>query len=210
MPSSLVHLGFAGLLAAALLSDHYDGRSLLIVCGVVLLPELDTFLGLWFAGAHRAYLHNLWIVLVPAALLWWDVRWREQSFLRQRWGARGVRVAGVSLLALLFAQLLLDAFFNGINLFWPVHDAFYDLDGQVLFSTDRGFVQTFIDLANTEESVRGTTADTHYQTGVDPAPPGESDAGAEREFYLVNSGPLFVVTIAGACAAGYRLWEQRS
>lgn len=201
MPSLLVHLGLAALLAAALLSEHYDWRALLVVLVVVAVPDLDTVLGLWVDGAHRAVLHNVWVVLVPAAALAWDVHLRERSSVRGRWGDRGVRVAWVSLVALGLAHIALDAFFNGVNLFWPVHDAFYDLSGRLVYSTDRGLVQTFIDLGDPDSAVRGTTAEVHYRTGVDPGD------HPEREFHLMNRGDLLVVTVAGFAAAGYRLYE---
>lgn len=199
MPSLFVHLGFAALLAAALLSDHFDWRALLVVFIVVSLPELDTFVGLWFDGAHRAMLHNVWIVIVPLGVLAWDVQFREYSFIRERWGARGVRVGWVSLLALGIAQLLLDAFYNGANLFWPVHDSFIDLSGEALYSTERGFVQTFVDFSEPESISRGTTNDTHYRTGVDPG--GYQD----REFYIAERGELFLLTIVGFLTAAIRL-----
>lgn len=209
MPSTLVHLGFACLVAAALLADDFDERALAVVLGVVLLPELDTFLGLWFAGAHRAYLHNVWVVLVPVALLLWDVRLRARSAVRGRWGRRGVRVAWVALLALAATQILLDAFYNGVNLLWPLHDAFVDLSGRAYLSDREGFVQTFIEVGDPERSVRGTTDDVHYRTGVDPAPPGESAADAERRFMLAETGPLFLLMVTGYVAAGIRLRRAR-
>lgn len=208
MPSTLVHLGLAALIATALLSDHFDWRALVIVFAVVAFPEIDTFLGLWFDGAHRAYLHNLWVVLIPAILLAWDTRRRERSFVRERWGDWGVRVGWVSLVSLLFAHILLDAFFNGVNLFWPVHDSFYDLSGRLIFSTERGLVQTFIELDDPTASVRGTTADTHYRTGVDPTSPGEpAEEDVERIFPLADNGTLFVVMVSGYLVAAIRLVE---
>lgn len=209
MPSTLVHLGLAALIAAALLDERFDARALAVVWIVVAVPDLDTFLGLWWDGAHRSALHNVWIVVVPAGLVWWDTRLRERSFLRDRWGDAGVRVAGVSLAALLLAQIALDAFFNGVNLFYPIHDAFIDLSGEAYLSDREGIVQTFIDVGNPTESVRGTTDDVHYQTGVDPAPPGESDADVERRFPIAGNGPLFVVMLSGYLVAGYRLVGDR-
>lgn len=200
MPSLVVHLGLAALLAAALLSTEFDRRALAIVLVAVCLPELDTFVGLVLEGTHRAALHNVWVVLVPAGALAWDLRLRERSWLRTRWGDRGVRIAWVSLFALLVAQIALDAFYNGVNLLWPVHDAFIDLSGELIYSSEDGLVQTFIDLED-DNTVRGTTNDTHYRTGVDP---GDHPV---REFYLINRGELLVVAVAGYLAAAIRLRE---
>jgi len=56
--------------------------------------------------------------------------------------------------------------------------------------------------------VRGTTADVHYRTGVDPTPPGEpADADVERRFPIADNGQLFVVMLSGYLVAGYRLIE---
>lgn len=207
MPSLLVHLGVGALIAAALLSRHYDWKALAVVLAVVALPDLDTIIGIWVTGAHRTVLHNIWIVVIPAALLAWDVGIREESTVRTRFGDRGVRIGWVSLVALAVGHILLDAFYNGVNLFWPLHDTFYDLSGSLIYSTDRGFVQTFVDVSNPEAMARGTTEDVHYRTGVDPAGPGESPDDLERIFYLINSGELLVLTIAGYLIAGYRLLE---
>ena len=200
MPSLLTHLALGALLAAALLSDHYDWRSLLIVLAVVAFPDLDTILGLWFEGAHRAFLHNIWVIVIPAVILAWDLHVREESFVLDRWGARGVRIAWVSMVALAFAHILLDAFFNGVNLFWPLHDTFYNLNGRLLYSAEQGLVQTFIELDEPEQMTVGTTEEVHFRTGVDP---GDHPV---REFHLINSGELLIVTVAGFFAAGHRLY----
>ncbi|MFP4590751.1 MAG: metal-dependent hydrolase [Halobacteriales archaeon] len=210
MPSTVVHLGLAALIAAALLDDRFDGRALAVVLLAVAIPDLDTVLGLWWDGAHRAVLHNLWVVALPALALVLDTRLRRRSWLRGRWGDRGVRVAWVALVATLLAQIALDAFFNGANLLYPVHDAFIDLSGEVYVSNREGLVQTFVDLGDPEGAVRGTTEDVHYRTGVDPAPRGESDAGHERRFPIADDGMLFVVMASGYLVAGYRLLAGRS
>ncbi|MFW6448147.1 MAG: metal-dependent hydrolase [Halobacteriota archaeon] len=210
MPSTLVHLGLAALIATALLGDEFDGRALGIVLLVVALPDLDTVIGLWWAGAHRAVLHNLWVVVLPAVAVVWDTRLRRRSWLRRRWGDRGVHLAWVALVAVLLAQIAMDAFFNGVNLFYPIHDAFIDLSGEIYLSSRDGFVQTFVDLGEPDGAVRGSTDDVHYRTGVDPAPSGESDAGRERRFPLADDGMLFVVMASGYLVAGYRLLAGRS
>lgn len=210
MPSTLVHLGLAALIAAALLDERFDARGLAVVWVVLLVPEVDTFLGLWWEGAHRAVFHNLWVVIVPGLALWYDTRIRGASFVRDRWGDYGVRVGWVALVALALAGIAVDAFFNGVNLFYPVHDAFIDLSGEAYLSDRDGFVQTFIDLEEPSSSIRGSTGDVHYRTGVDPAPPGQSDAAAERRFPIAGDGPTFVVMATGYLVAGYRLLADRT
>lgn len=202
MPSTFVHLGFGALLATALLSEHFDWRALSVVLIIVALPDLDTVLGLWMDGAHRAVLHNVWVVLVPAVVLTWDIHLRERSYVRERWGARGVRIGWVSLVSLAIAHIALDAFYNGVNLFWPVYDAFIDLNGQLIYSSEEGLVQTFVELGDDGSTVRGTTDDVHYRTGVDP---GDHPV---REFHLIQRAELFVIALGGFAAAGYRLYEE--
>ena len=202
MPSTVVHVGLAGMMGAVLLGDRFDTRAILFVMAATAAIDLDTLIGMYWTGTHRAALHNVFVVLVPAIVLFWDVRLREESYVLDRWGSYGYRVAWVTLVTVLFAHILLDAFYNGVNLFWPVQDQFYDLSGYLLISNQEGLVQTF-----TESSTRGTTEDTHYWTGFDPGPDAPPDA--ERQFYLAERGELFVVAVAGYLSIGYRIWEDR-
>ncbi|WP_226041739.1 metal-dependent hydrolase [Natrinema sp. DC36] len=211
MPSTVVHVAFAGLLGVALLGDEFDTRVILFVMGCSALLDLDTLIGIVAPGTHRAALHNVWIVLVPAALLLWDGTLREESAVRDRWGTCGHRVAWTTLAALLFAHVLFDAFFNGVNLFWPVHDRFYDLSGSLLITDQRGLVQTFVELegsAVAESTARGTTENTHYRTGFDPTRD-EPATGVERIFPIAATGERFVLTVAGLTAVLVRVVEDR-
>ncbi|MFC6767888.1 metal-dependent hydrolase [Natrinema soli] len=211
MPSTVVHVAFAGLLGVALLGDEFDTRAILFVMGCSALLDLDTLIGVVVPGTHRAALHNVWIVLVPAAALLWDGAIREESIVRKRWGASAPRVAWVTVAALLFAHILFDAFFNGVNLFWPLHDRFYDLSGTLLVTDQRGLVQTFIELdpgGVAESTARGTTETTHYRTGFDPTRD-EPTTGVERIFPVAATGERFVLTLAGFAAVLVRIAEDR-
>jgi len=211
MPSTVVHVAFAGLLGVALLGDEFDTRAILFVMGCTALLDLDTLIGVVVPGTHRAALHNVWIVLVPAALLLWDGTLREESVVRERWGTYGHCVAWTTLAALLFAHVLFDAFFNGVNLFWPVHDRFYDLSGSLLITDQRGLVQTFVELnpgGVAESTARGTTENTHYRTGFDPTRD-EPATGVERIFPVAATGERFVLTVAGLTAVLVRIVEDR-
>ena len=202
MPSTLVHIAVAGLLGVALLGDAFDRRAILTVMTIAAVPDLDTLLGLWLPGAHRAYLHTL---VLPAALgvvLWWDVVVRSESTLRRRWGEAGVRVAWVSLVGMVFAHSLYDGVVNGVNLLWPLQDRFYDLSGELLYSTQRGLLQSFVDPGMLE----GTTANTHYYTGVDPTRGAEPE-NVERIFHLIQSGERLLLTLAGFGVVAVRLWR---
>ena len=68
MPSTVVHAGFALLLAAGLLGRYYDRRALAALFVVIVLPEVDSFLGPIMPGAHRTVGHNLVFPAVGALL----------------------------------------------------------------------------------------------------------------------------------------------
>jgi len=197
MPSTIVHLAFAGLLAAALLGEAYDRRALAVVFLVVAFPDLDSFVALYWEPAHRAALHTLVIPLVAALVLWIDVRVRETSFVLERWGWRGVRIAWVSLFCLAFAGMALDMTDGSVNLFWPLHDQFYALDGRIELSDQRGIVQTFVESERTVPSPSGvgSTDEVVQSTGVDPAPVEEGDP--ERIFPVIGATWELLVLVFG-------------
>lgn len=209
MPSPTVQAGFALLVATALLGEHYDRRALAVVAVVLLVPELDTFAGWVLAGAHRALLHNLLLVAGAGALLSYDVRVRERSWLRGRYGDRGVRIAGVALFVHVFAHVLLDAsHLEGVNLFYPVVDTFYHLDGELYLSTAEGVVQTFVELVDDPQTGRqvvdaatGTTGDVHVDSPVDPEGDG-GDRPPERRFPVAVFGWQLYLIAVGLFAAG--------
>ncbi|MXR41572.1 metal-dependent hydrolase [Halobaculum sp. WSA2] len=185
MPSTLVHLALGGLLAAALLRESAFGRRAVgVVLLATVLPDLDSFVSPFLAGAHRSLGHNVLIPLAVVAVLAYDTRVRERSWLRERWGGLAPHVAWVALAGLAVAGVGLDYVANGVNLFWPVHDQFYTLNGRAGLSNQRGFFQTFVDLA--PETAR-TTENRHYSTGVDPSP-GDEPEDVERVFPLVWAG----------------------
>jgi len=192
MPSTIVHLAFAGLIASALLGDAFDKRSVLIVLAVTAVPDLDSFLIFWAAG-HRALLHNIWIPLGAAIALWIDLNLRKTSLIKERWGWWGVRVAWVSILCYAVAHLALDLVDGVVNLFWPVHDQYYRLSGDIELSDQRGIVQTFVDgdgflLLEPE----GASSDVDITTGVDP-----EEGATERTFPLIGAGWELVLFLTG-------------
>lgn len=210
MPSTLVHVAFAGLLAAALLGAAYDLRALVVVLAVTAVPDLDAFGAFLFAGAHRALLHTFLIPVAATAVVLVDTRLRGQSGLRARIGPRGVRVTWVGILAFAVAGIGLDFVTNGVNALYPLVDQFYVLDGKVELSTTEGLVQTFLEVpAETggaagsgavpaPESV-GTTENVTYTTGVNPeTDPGVESGPVERVFPVARSGWQLLVVLAGA------------
>ncbi|WP_458205613.1 metal-dependent hydrolase [Haladaptatus sp. NG-SE-30] len=201
MPSTVVHVAVAGLLATSLLADHFDGRAALVVLAAAAFPDLDTLVGLWVPGGHRAVLHTLLLPAGVGAFLLADRAGR--NWIRRRWGEYGVRVAWVSLVSLLVAGIGLDLFTNGVNAFYPVHDQFYSVSGEVSVSNERGLVQTFV-----ESKARGSTETTHYRTGFDLAR-GPDPKAKERVFPIVQSGRQLLFGVMSFGILGFRVWESR-
>ncbi|MFC6976453.1 hypothetical protein ACFQL1_20095 [Halomicroarcula sp. GCM10025709] len=138
MPSLVVHYAFVGLLAATLLGAAFDRRSLLLALAVVTFPDIDSFIALFSEVGHRAALTNLVIPAMLAALLVIDLHVREESLIRARWGAYGVRVAWFCVFVYAVGHVLFDAVSGGANLLWPIHDQFYQFRGRLELSTQRG------------------------------------------------------------------------
>lgn len=220
MPSTIVHAGFALLLAAALVRGTLDRRLLAVVLAVVVLPEADTVAGLWIDGAHRALLHNLTVPLAVGGVVYWDTRVREDSVLRDRWGPESVRVVWIGLFALTFAHVLLDAaHLEGVNPAYPLLDRFVSLEGEVLLSTADGFVQTFVEIEldrGTEQAAADagptrTTANTHVDNPVEPsaALEAESDEPVERIFPVADSGWQLYLALTGLFVVVARRFQDR-
>jgi len=207
MPSTVVHLAIGGVVAAGLLGDDFDRRSVAVVLAATAVPDLDTFAGLYLQGAHRALLHTLLLPLTAGALLAYDTRVRDASWLRDRWGGRAVHVSWVAVAALLFGGVLPDLMTNGVNAFYPLYDRFLTVDGELLLSNQRGVVQTFVDLSP-PEAEPSTTENTHYWTGVDPSR-GDEPENVERIFPVVRSGFETLVVLLGAFTLGARFRADR-
>ena len=219
MVSSVVHAGFALLLAAGLLGDYYDRRALAVLLAIVVIPEADSFLGFVMSGAHRTIGHNLVLPAAGAALLHYDTRLRERSALRERLGDRWIAVAWVGLFVHVFAHVSLDwVHLEGVNVFWPLRDRFYALDGEILLSTADGFVQTFVDLRTDPETGRravdagggGTTETDHVNNPVEPRDPAdEIEEPVERIFPVASAGwRLYLVGTGLFVLAARRLQDR--
>lgn len=205
MPSSVVHAALAVALAVGLLGRFYDRRALAVVLAVVVLPEIDTAIGWVMAGAHRTVLHTAIIPAVAAPLLYWETT-REGSWLRGRWGDRGVRIAWVCLLVHAFAHIALDwTHLEGINVAWPLVDRFFSLDGELYLSTTEGLVQTFVEVARDPETGTtvvdagqgGTRAETHVSSPVQPSADSEGTGPVDRRFPIAVDGWQLYVVLLG-------------
>lgn len=198
MVSTVVHAGFALLLAVGLLDDRFDRRALAVLLVVLVAPEADSFLGPIMPGAHRTVGHTLVIPAVAAALLYYDTRIRESSAVRARLSARWIAVAWAALFAHVFAHVGLDwIHLDGVNYLWPLRDQFLQLDGEILISTADGFVQTFVDLRLDPETgartvdagATGTTETVHVNNPVQPRDPDEAiEEPVERIFPIASAG----------------------
>ncbi|MFB6142240.1 MAG: metal-dependent hydrolase, partial [Halorientalis sp.] len=160
VPSTVVHAGFALALAAALLRSNLDRRVLAAVVALAVVPDLDSLAGFALPGAHRALGHTLVWPATVAALIYYDARVRERSWLRARWGPDAVALAWALLVAYVFGVVLLDyAHLEGVNLFYPLFDQFFRLEGSLTLSATDGVVQTFVDVSRTA-GAQGGRGDT--------------------------------------------------
>ena len=207
MPSTLVHVAIGGLVAVALLREEFGWWSLGLVIAFAAIPDLDTFVGLVLPGAHRSLFHSGVFAVVVGGLLVGELR-RPSSLLVDRFGPAARRVAGVSILALVLGGIGPDLFTNGVNVLYPVQDNFIAVDGEVLFSNQRGLVQTFVDRSKSDGggAVVGSTETVHYETGVDPNP-GTEPENVERTFRVIGSGMELLIVGLSATVTGGRLMQ---
>jgi len=218
MPSLVVHYAFVGLLAATVLGAAFDRRSLALSLVVVTVPDIDAFIGLVSPVGHRAATTNLVIPALAGVLIAVDLYAREESAIRRRWGAYGVRVAWFCVVVYAVGHVFMDAITGGANLFWPLHDQFYQITGRLELSSQRGLVQTFVDLGGSGPTfdAMGDSGEIQMSTGVDPNPgaDGTSDGPVDRVFPIVRSGwQLFLLVFgtlgtAARFAVGYDLPEE--
>jgi hypothetical protein len=205
MASTVVHLALGVLIAAGLLGDEFDARSLAVVLVAVAIPDLDAFAGFVLPGGHRALLHSLLLPVGLGALLYHDTTFRERSVVLARWGERGVRVAWVALAAVVLAAIGLDVVTGDVNLLYPLHDQFYRIDGKLVISNQRGIVQTFVE----QEAATGTTETVHVTSGVDPNRGAEPE-NVERIFPIVRSGWQLLLVVTSVVVGGVRLRQSRN
>jgi hypothetical protein len=214
MAPTLVSAALGALLAAALLGAAFDRRSVAVVVAAAILPDLDAVASLAVSGATNALLHAVWLPLAAGAALYWDTRIADASRLRERAGWRGIRIAWVALAAFLVAGVGPDLFGSeGVNLLYPLGDAYYLVDGGLLYSTRDGVVQTFLAFGAEGPGVLplkspGTTESYAIPTFINPdGRPGLS-LGAERELDLVRTGWQLVVVASAVALLAVRFRRE--
>ncbi|MFB6172843.1 MAG: metal-dependent hydrolase [Haloarculaceae archaeon] len=229
MPSTLVHVAFGAIVATALLGSAFDRRAVALALALVAAADLDAVVGLVLAGAHRSVGHTLLLPLGAAVAVALDTRGRErlpwlgaESWLAPRFEGNGIRVAWVCVVTFAVAAIGLDLVmggrFGGVNLFYPLHDQFYQLDGHAFYSTREGFVQTFVTVTReqtghgartvVDAGQKGTTAQVHISNPVDPSR-GAEPPDVERIVPLAAAGWQLWTVLTGALVLAARLWEER-
>lgn len=212
MPSTLVAAALGGLLAAALLEEAFDARGVAVVVAAAAFPDLDAVADLFVEGLHNALLHNVFVPAIAVALLVCDTRYRDRSWLRNRYGARGVRVAWVAVAAYIVPGILLDLLnVESAAPLYPLHDRFYSVVGKFELNNQEAVVWTFLEPNFGTGPLfpgarRGTLSGGYLvPTFLNPAP--GPDQGIERVLVAVDSGwqLLVVVTSAAVLAVRFRL-----
>lgn len=204
MPTSLFHVAIGLLIGIAILGDEWDKRALSAITVVVLLPDLDSVLSLWFPGAHRSYLHNVFVFLVPAAALLTLQGFGRLKRFQGRW-PNAIKVCWVALLTLAVAGIGLDAVASGVNLFFPVHDQYYQLQGNVMYSSQHGLKQTLTDVERTK---LGSTQTVYYASGIDPVP-GPEPQRVERTFPIFENTLQLMLSLTVFGIVGYRMQRRK-
>lgn len=215
MPSTLVHFALGLALGAVALRGRLDRTAVLVVAVAVAVPDIDAFVSLLLASAHRAVLHTLVIPAAVGAGIYYDTRIRETSVLRHRYGARGVELAWTWTLVYAVAGIGLDLVtVQGANLFYPVYDQFVEFTGKAYLSTAEGFVQTFVDVTfdpsreggavDVDAGGIGSTDEVVVDTGVNPADDGGAGPPNRRFPLVVRGWQLGICVAVGALVAARR------
>lgn len=199
MPPTLVSGALGVLIGVALLGPAFDRRALSVVVGAAVLPDLDAALSLVIHGATNAVLHSIFIPLGVAVVLYWDTVWRHESWLADRTGWYGVRVAWVAVAAYTFAGIGVDLFnVESVALFYPFSTRYFAIVGQFVISTQHGVIQTYVEVGNGSLQVAspGTTETYHIATWINPTPSPGIPSGGPRRLRLIDRGWQLVVVIA--------------
>ncbi len=205
MPPTLVNVAVGVLIGVALLGAAFDRRSVVLVAVAAALSDFDAVLGLLGVGAANATLHTLFVPIGGAALLYYDTERRKRSWLRERYGWYGVRVAWVTLAGYAVAGIGLDAFSTeGVALLYPLSDRYYAVIGGFLLSTQEGIIQTYVTFGNgwIELSTPGTVETHHIDTWIDPA-------GEERRLRIVESGWQAIVVATAIASVPAKYFVER-
>ncbi len=204
MPPTPVAVAVGVLIAVALLGPAFDRRSVAIVALAAAMPDLDAVFALIGPGDPNAVFHSAFIPIGAAALLCYDIRFREASWLAGRYGWRGIRIAWVALAAYAVAGIGLDVFSaEGVALLYPLSDRYYSIVGRLVLSTQEGIVQTYVTLGNgwLEVASPGTTETHTIETWL---------TGEKRRLRIVESGWQAVIVAAAAASLPAKWLVERA
>ena len=196
MAPTLVNVAVGVLLGIALLGVVFDRRSIAIVGLAAALPDLDAAASLLVPGATNAAFHSLLLAAVVGGVLYWDTERRETSWLRDRYGFYGVRVAWVAFASFVVAGIAFDLVTSvGVALLYPLVDRYYVVSGRLVLSSQEGVVLTYFDLGEGWLALETTgRPSTHrIDTWITPT-------DGERRLRLVESGWQLVVVLTSLAA----------
>jgi hypothetical protein len=211
MPPTLVTVAVGVLLGVALLGPAFDRRSLALVALAAALPDADAVLSLLIPGATNAALHSVFIPTAAALLVYCDSR-RDASWLRDRYGWDGVRVAWVLVAVYAVAGIGLDLFnVASAAVLYPISDRYFAVVGKLVLSTREGVVQTYVSFGDDWLAylTRGTTGTRHVDTWVNPTPGTDNPPDADRSVRLIDSGWQLVVVATAVVAVPARVLVAR-
>lgn len=208
MPTTGVSVAFGAFLAAALLGQQFDRQSVAVVLLAAGAPDLDVLLGYYQETLHNAVLHNLLVPAALIALLYYDLRVRDPSWLRTRGGDRAVRIAWVSLAAFTLAGVGMDLLnIEGAAAFWPIDGTYYSVVGKIELNNKEGFVQTFVDL-NLSGDGPSVSVGTHPPRYT-PRLPYDAARNRYRVMVIESGWQLLMLLIAPVVLAA-RAWTERA
>lgn len=205
MPPTAVAVAVGVLIAVALLGPAFDRRAVAIVAAAAALPDLDAVFSLVAVGGPNAVLHTIFVPIGAATLLYYDTTIREQSWLADRYGWYGVRVAWVAVAAYAVAGIGLDAFStDGVALLYPFSDRYYSVFGSFLLSTQEGVIQTYV---TWDEGWFQLTSPGTLETHTVESPLTPTDG--ERRIRLVEAGWQAVIVATAIAALPAKLLVER-
>lgn len=111
MPSIGLHLAVTLFFLAAVLKDA-EFKPALLLLPFGLISDLDSFV-----GVHRATLHNVFVLILPLLGLYIYKRFKMTTIPNRYFAFASL---------LLASHIALDAFYNGVFLFYPVVEKSYN------------------------------------------------------------------------------------
>lgn len=202
MPSVIFHIAIAILIITGIFEEKLNLKTIFLVIAVIMVPDLDALTEIFWLGTHRTLLHNLYIPLILSIIFIYDFYIRDNSYIQKNWGIYGKKLTIVIIFCLTFVSIGLDLFYNGVNLFWPIYDQFFILNGPIYYSTEEG-----LKLALFEIEKAGPTSEVHLRTGFDMVQ-GTDPPNIERIFVLFGTGNQFLISVLAFIIVTWKLSKK--